>query len=146
MTTETTPTILIIDDEPDILELLCRIILMDDYNCLVAESAEEGLKIMSNNDVDVVICDYVMPGESGTDFLKTVRSQWPRTVRIMITGYADFEAAVQAINECKVFRMIVKPWNNAELRGIIKQALEFKGWISDLLKQVHDQERLLVNV
>jgi DNA-binding NtrC family response regulator len=141
-----TPSILIIDDEPDILELLCRILLMDDYNCLVAESSEEGLKIMSSEEVDVVICDYVMPGDSGTDFLKTVRAQWPKTVRIMITGYADFEAAVQAINECKVFRMIVKPWNNEELRKVVKQALEFKDWVSDLLKQVHDQEQLLINV
>lgn len=120
------PVILLVDDENDILADLKTVLQRDDYSFLLADNAERALAILRDYHVDVIISDFFMEGIAGNDLLSEVRNSWPHIVRILITGYADFDAAVQAINEGKVFRILVKPWDNNELRIIVKQALKYQ--------------------
>lgn len=99
--------------------------LDDDYDIFSAASAEEGLEILrTNEEIQIVISDYRMPGMNGVDFLKEVYSNWPDTVRMVLSGYADTAAVVEAINDGQIFRFIPKPWDEEELRTTIRMGLE----------------------
>ena len=90
MSDELTPaTILCVDDEPNILSALRRLFRPKGYKVLVAESGKAGLELLQNEQVDLVISDMRMPEMDGAQFLEHVRAQWPETVRILLTGYAD---------------------------------------------------------
>lgn len=117
--------ILCIDDEINVLKSLKRVFLEDDYEILTAESGEEGLDILkSEQPVQIVISDYRMPGMNGVDFLKAVYENWPDTVRIVLSGYADTASVVEAINEGQIYKFIPKPWNDNDLRVTVSNALE----------------------
>ncbi|NTV48050.1 MAG: response regulator [Geobacteraceae bacterium] len=117
--------ILCVDDERNVLRALERIFLDDDYDIVLAGSAEEGLKVMEESGpFQVVISDFRMPVMNGVDFLKEVYDHWPETVRIVLSGYADAGAIVAAINEGHIYRFIPKPWNDDELRVTIQNCLE----------------------
>jgi two-component system NtrC family sensor kinase len=117
--------ILCVDDEPNVLNALKRLFMDEDYTVLTAASGQDGLEILKKEDaVQVVISDYRMPGMNGVEFLKEVRNQWPDTVRIVLSGYADTAAIVSAINEGEIYRFIPKPWNDYELKVTIANALE----------------------
>ena len=115
--------ILFVDDETANLRLLERL-FRNDYEMLVAESGAEALEILSVHDVAVIISDQRMPEMTGIDFLKRAAEMRPQTVRIMLTGYTDAEALVEAINSGIVYKYITKPWNNEDLRHTIKRALQ----------------------
>jgi YesN/AraC family two-component response regulator len=108
-------TLLIVDDEPNVLKSLKRLLLDTDYKILMAESGEEGLKLFEDNEIHVVISDYRMPGMNGVEFLRLVKEKSPDTIRLILSGYADAVAIVEAINEGQVYRFITKPWNDQEL-------------------------------
>lgn len=117
--------ILCVDDEQNVLKALQRIFLDDDYEIVIAGSAAEGLKALAESGpFQVVISDYRMPATNGVDFLKEVNQRWPDTVRVILSGYADAGAIVDAINEGQIYKFIPKPWNDTELRGTIKNGLE----------------------
>lgn len=118
--------ILCVDDERNVLRSLERVFLDDDYELVTAASGEEGLQIMaaSGDTFQVVVSDYRMPVMNGVDFLKAVYGQWPDTVRIVLSGYADAGAIVAAINEGHIYKFIPKPWNDEELRVTIQNCLE----------------------
>jgi two-component system NtrC family sensor kinase len=117
--------ILCVDDERNVLRALERIFIDDDYEVHIAGSGDEGLKIMAESGpFQVVISDYRMPVMNGVEFLKSVYSRWPETVRIVLSGYADAGAIVAAINEGHIYRFIPKPWNDDELRITIENSLE----------------------
>ncbi|NOY65598.1 MAG: response regulator [Nitrospirae bacterium] len=117
--------ILCIDDERNVLRSLKRVFLEDDYEILTAESGKEGLEILkSEQPVQIVISDYRMPGMNGVDFLKAVYENWPDTVRIVLSGYADTASVVEAINEGQIYKFIPKPWNDNDLRVTISNAIE----------------------
>lgn len=117
--------ILCVDDEINVLKSIRRLFLDDDYEILTASSGEEGLEILATAyPVPVVISDYRMPGMNGVDFLKQVCLQWPATVRIVLSGYADTAAIVSAINEGQIYKFIPKPWHDDELRVTIAKAVE----------------------
>lgn len=117
--------ILCVDDEQNVLKALQRIFMDDDYEIVIARSAEEGLKALEESGpFQVVISDYRMPATNGVDFLKEVNQRWADTVRIILSGYADAGAIVDAINEGQIYKFIPKPWNDTELRGTIKNGLE----------------------
>ncbi len=117
--------ILCVDDEPNVLKSLIRLFMDEDYEVLTAESGEDGLKELEDNqDVQVVISDYRMPGMNGVDFLKQVCEKYPDTVRIVLSGYADTAAVVDAINEGQIYKFIPKPWNDDELKVTIAKAAE----------------------
>lgn len=117
--------ILFIDDEANILRSLERVFLDDEYEILTARSASQALEILSDiSPVQVVVSDYRMPQMNGVELLRTVREKWPETVRAVLSGYADTEAIVSAINDGQIYRFIPKPWNDTELRMAIAAAVK----------------------
>lgn len=127
--------ILCVDDERNVLRALERIFLDDDYEIVLADSGEEGLKLLdSRGPFQVVISDYRMPVMTGVDFLKVVYERSPDTVRIVLSGYADAGAIVAAINDGHIYKFIPKPWNDEELRVTIQNCIERYF----LLKQNHE--------
>ena len=115
--------ILIVDDEPANLRTLSRL-FREDYEVLTAASGNEALALLGQHDVALLITDQRMPGMTGIELLKKTVPLRPRMVRIILTGYTDVDALVEAINCGQVYRYVAKPWNNDELRLTVKRALE----------------------
>ena len=118
--------VLVVDDEPQITEVLKQFLEAEDYNVFAAGSAEEALGLLRKNVIDVVVSDESMPGMSGTTFLGIVRSEFPDTVRILLTGLTDFDTALNAINIGEIYRFFTKPCNFKELRVTVRQAIQQK--------------------
>lgn len=116
--------ILCVDDEVNVLKSLKRLFLDEDYEILTAESGKEGLAVLEQQPVQVVISDYRMPEMDGVTFFKEVHERWPETIRIVLSGYADTAAVVAAINEGQVYRFIPKPWSDDDLKITIAKAVE----------------------
>jgi len=115
--------ILIVDDEINILNTLKRLLKNSDYEILITTSQGVALDHLSNSSVAVIISDQRMPHMQGTHLLEKARSISPETVRIMLTGYADMQSAMDAINIAAVHRYLTKPWIDAELVTIIQEAV-----------------------
>ncbi len=117
-------TVLFVDDEQPIRNALERVFHeRDDIRCLFADSGAEGLKILGQEEVWVVVSDYLMPGMRGIEFLAKAKTLHPETVRIMMTAHADLSIAIQAINRSEAFRFVTKPWDNQELMETVDEAL-----------------------
>ena len=116
--------ILLVDDEPNVTSALSKVLRSQPYEILVARSGQSALAILHEHEIQVVVSDERMPGMSGSQLLATVRKLYPTTVRIMLTGHANTEAAIRAINEGEVYRFFSKPCNAEELSATIRQALE----------------------
>jgi len=118
------PKILVVDDEPDNLDLLYRTFYRE-FKVLRAENGPAALEILSNEgDVAVIISDQRMPHMSGTEFLSLTATQYPDIIRIILTGYTDVEDLVEAINSGKVFKYVTKPWDDEELKVVVRQAVD----------------------
>ncbi|MEE9441775.1 MAG: response regulator [candidate division Zixibacteria bacterium] len=117
-------TILIVDDELNVLKSLKRLLLGNDYKLLTATSGKDGLDILKENKVQIVISDYRMPEMTGVEFLNIVKDKYPDTIRMILSGYADVSAVVEAINEGHVYKFIGKPWNDQEVITTIMRAFE----------------------
>ena len=115
--------ILFLDDEPYILNALNRLFIDEPYEIMTFESPLKALEKMGEEEVAVVVSDHEMPEMKGTAFLEKVRDRWPDTIRIILTGYANFENSISAINQGNVYRFISKPWDNNELKMTIKNAI-----------------------
>ena len=124
------PTLLIVDDEPDVLDSL-RHLLHRTYRVLTAGGGDEALAILLNDDVHVILSDQRMAGMTGDVFLSQARKLRPDSVRMLLTGYADIQAVINAINEGNIFRYIVKPWDAIELEAVIRQAVEQYDLLAD---------------
>src|SRR6267142_336201 len=118
-----THKLLIVDDEMANLRLLERL-FRQDFNCLTASSGEEAIQLLSQHDVAILITDQRMPQMSGIELLKRTAELRPHMSRILITGYTDVAALVEAINCGLVHRYISKPWNNDDLKVKVALALE----------------------
>ncbi|NMF86923.1 ATPase, T2SS/T4P/T4SS family [Aromatoleum petrolei] len=116
--------ILFVDDEPAILKALTRIFRSQSYEVLTAGNSTEALARLKEAPVQVIISDYMMPGMNGAELLKHVKKLYPDTIRIMLTGHADTGAVMGAINEGAVYKFILKPWNDDDLRVTVSLALE----------------------
>ena len=116
-------TILVVDDEPDVVQSV-RDLLRLDYKVLTATKAEDGVKLMAEHPVDVVMTDQRMPEMTGVQFLDKIRGPHPEATRLLFTGYADIRAVIDAINQGNVYRYITKPWDPDELQTIIREACE----------------------
>ena len=118
------PKLLVVDDEPDNLDLLYRTFHRD-FKVLRAESGPSALEILAREgDVAVIISDQRMPLMSGTEFLSLTATQYPDIIRIILTGYTDVEDLVEAINSGKVFKYVTKPWDDEELKAVVRQAVD----------------------
>ena len=125
-------TLLCVDDESSILAALRRVFRTEGCRILVAGSGAEALTLLEAEKVTVVISDMRMPGMDGARLLAIVRERWPDTARVLLTGYADMDSTIQAINEGQIYRYIQKPWDEHELRLTVRQAAE---------RQMLEQER-----
>ncbi len=118
-------SILIVDDDPNVLSALKRTLTEEDsYRIYTAESGVEGLAVLKDNGIKLVISDEKMPGMAGTEFLSAAKTLFPDTVRIMLTGHASIEAAMNAINNGEIYRFFAKPWDDIELKISIRLAIE----------------------
>lgn len=116
--------ILFVDDEVHMLASMRRLFRRESYEILTASSAAEGLDLLRDRPVSVIVSDQRMPEMGGAEFLHNSLERSPHSVRIILTGHADIEAAVQAINEGEVYRYVAKPWGDEELKGIIRAAAQ----------------------
>jgi two-component system probable response regulator PhcQ len=115
-------TLLIVDDEPAILKALQRIVRDEGYRVFTALDAEEALRLVASESVDVVLSDMDMPGMSGLDLMVRLRRNHASVVRLLLTGRGTLAAAVGAINDGEVYRFMTKPWDIDELREVLRQA------------------------
>ena len=116
-------TLLVVDDEADVVQSVQDLLRLD-YRVLTATKPQEGLDLVRDLEVHIVMTDQRMPGMTGVEFLSQVRKEQPDAVRLLFTGYADIKAVIDAINQGSVFRYINKPWDPDELQTIIRQAAE----------------------
>ena len=116
-------TLLIVDDEVDVLESL-RHLFHRTYRVLTASGGGQALELLDEHEVHLILSDQRMPGMSGDVFLSQARRLQPDAIRMLFTGYADIQAVINAVNEGHIFRYILKPWDAVELEGIIRQAAE----------------------
>jgi len=122
MNTVVKPSILLVDDEERILRTLTMLLRMQ-YQVFSTTDGNEALKIMAKEKINVVISDQRMPLMVGTELLRQAKTLSPNTVRILLTGYADAEAALDSVNEGEIFRYINKPWGPKELRDTVADAV-----------------------
>jgi diguanylate cyclase (GGDEF)-like protein/PAS domain S-box-containing protein len=115
-------TLLIVDDEPHILAALQRVLAEEGYRVLAATSGHEGLELLATNPVQVILSDQRMPEMSGTEFLSRVKVLYPDTVRMVLSGYAELETVVRAVNEGAIYKFFGKPWDAEQLRAQISDA------------------------
>jgi response regulator RpfG family c-di-GMP phosphodiesterase len=119
-------TLLLVDDETNILSSLKRVFRPQGYNIVTATNGKEGLEILQENKVDLIISDMQMPEMDGATFLSQVAEQRPDIVRILLTGYSDITSTISAINEGRIYKYICKPWEDNDITLSVKRALEQK--------------------
>lgn len=118
--------LLCVDDEPNILSALRRVFRQAGYQVRIAASGAEGLQLLEQESVDLVISDMRMPEMDGARFLARVREGWPDILRLLLTGYADMQSTIAAINQGEIFRYVSKPWDDNDLLLTVRHALERK--------------------
>jgi response regulator RpfG family c-di-GMP phosphodiesterase len=94
------------------------------YEIHTAESAAEGRKILESNEIEIIITDQRMPQMTGVEFLESIVKEYPEPMRILLTGYTDMQALIDAVNKGHIYRYLNKPWNEEELKMFIRQAYE----------------------
>jgi signal transduction histidine kinase len=137
--------LLVVDDEPDLVQSVKDLLRLD-YRVLGATRAAEGLQIMGREKVHIVMTDQRMPEMTGTEFLRTLRDNYPDTVRLLFTAFADLDAVTDAINQGNVYRYISKPWEPPELQAVVKQAAEYYDLVAErkkLLDEVQEKNKQL---
>lgn len=119
-------TLLLVDDEPNILAALKRFIRRDGYQILTASSGQEGLDLLARHEVDVIVSDQRMPGMTGVEFLRAVKTLYPETVRIVLSEFTELKSITDAVNEGAIYKFLTKPWEDEQLRTHIKEAFQHK--------------------
>ena len=117
-------SLLLVDDEENITRSLIRLLRQDNYKIYTAKSGEEGLEILKQHQIGVILSDQRMPEMSGTEFLSKVRKNYPDTIRIVLSGYTDLRSVTDAINEGEIYKFLTKPWDDNLLRGNISEAFK----------------------
>lgn len=117
-------TVLCVDDDKNILRSLIRLLRKENYRLLTASCGEEGLKVLEKNEVHMVISDQRMPNMSGTEFLAALKEKYPDVLRIILSGYTEVDSITESINKGHIYKFLLKPWNDENLKLEIKQALE----------------------
>ena len=132
-------TIVLVDDEEMVLTSLRSILSLEtDYQVRTFLTGQEALDFIEKNEVDLVISDYLMPEMDGISFLARVRDMKPQIPRIILTGYADKENAIKAINEVGLYQYIEKPWDNEDLMIIIRNGLEKQKLLKKLQEKIQE--------
>lgn len=119
-------TLLLVDDEENVLKALQRVFRRDGYRVLAASRVQEAFELLASNEVQVIVSDQRMNDVSGTEFLGRVKELYPRTVRLILSGYTDLATVTEAINRGAIYRFLTKPWDEEALRHHIREA--FRTW------------------
>lgn len=117
-------TLLLVDDEASVLNALKRVLRRLKCTLHLAESGQKGLEILEQHSVDLVISDMRMPEMSGEEFLQQVAERWPDTERVVMSGYSDTQATIDAINKGKISRFMTKPWQDDEVLSVVSKGFE----------------------
>jgi len=136
--------ILCVDDEEGILNSLKRLLRKEPYKIFTAAGGVAGLELLSQHPVQIVISDQRMPGMSGTQFLQEVKKEWPDTIRVILSGYAEADSILESINQGEVYRFLAKPWKDESLKATIRQCFDHYDMIQEN-HQLHDQTRQHLN-
>jgi len=139
------PVILLVDDEEMILTSIKSFFAIEtDYDVLTYTSPLQALQDLDNKikSVDLVISDYLMPEMDGISFLAEVKKRFPLVPRILLTGYADKENAIKAINNVGLYQYIEKPWDNDDLRMVIRNGLEKTILLKQLEEKIREAEKV----
>jgi DNA-binding NtrC family response regulator len=134
-------TVLVVDDEIDVRDAICRVIRSPGYRILRTCDPREAIEILAREDVDVLLSDIDMPGMSGHELMRAARRSRPGAVRVFITGAGTMEAAVRAINEGEVHRFVVKPYEPPALRQLLVEALARKAELAQVSRAALRSER-----
>ncbi|MCZ6766728.1 MAG: SpoIIE family protein phosphatase [bacterium] len=133
------------DDETVVTQSLAAFLdLETDYRVRQSQSPHEALSLLRESPVDVVISDFLMPEMNGIEFLLEVRKLYPEIPRIMLTGYADKENTIRAINEVGLFQYIEKPWDNDQMLLVVKSAVANKGLRASLTERIRELDSVLL--
>lgn len=139
--------ILVVDDEEMVLVSIKSFLMLEtDYDVLTANSPPEALDLLKQRTVDLVISDYLMPEIDGISLLLQVKHLQPHAIRILLTGYADKENAIKAINEVGLYHYIEKPWQNADLALVIRNGLEKRFLIEKLQQKIGELQMAQENL
>lgn len=130
-------SVLYVDDEPSNLRAF-KATFKWDFHIFLAETGYEGLEILRENQVQVVIADQRMPEMTGFEFFKKLVAEFPEPTRIILTGYSDMGVLIKAINECGIYQYLTKPWNENELKYVLERACEIYQLRKDNKKLIHD--------
>ncbi len=125
------PTIALIDDEELILKSLSRLMRKTDWEVLAFADPTEALARLADRDIDIVVSDYRMPEMTGVEFLNCFKEHHPDTLRIILSGQADMQGVLNAVNQSEVYRYMLKPWEDEELLHTLRTALRY----NDLLRE-----------
>lgn len=118
-------TLLLVDDEENVIRSLRRLFRQEPFTVLTANSGAEGLQILEQQPVSVILSDQRMPGMIGSEFLKIVKERYPHTIRIVMSGYTELESITSAINDGAVFKFLLKPWEDEKLLAHIRDAFSY---------------------
>lgn len=122
---ESANVVLLVDDEEMVVTSIKSFLTLEtDYDVVAFTSPQEALEFVKGNKVDLVISDYLMPDMDGIEFLAHIKDAQPEATRVLLTGYADKENAIKAINDVGLYQYIEKPWENEDLKLIIRNGLE----------------------
>lgn len=132
--------VLYVDDEKNNL-LSFKASFRRDFDITIAESGTEALDILKKNEFDIIITDQRMPEMTGIQFLESVLKSYPEPIRILLTGFSDIQAVIDAINKGQVYRYLTKPWNEDEIRQIIFSCYEVLSLRRENSRLLKDLER-----
>ena len=141
--------LLYIDDEPNNL-ISFKAAFRKDYEIFTAESGAEGRRILQSNKINVVLTDQRMPFMTGVEFLESIVNTYPDVIRILITGFSDIQAVIDAVNKGQIYHYVQKPWDEAYLKNIINNAFEIfrlreeNNFMMDQLKISNEQLEFLL--
>ncbi|MFN3580627.1 MAG: response regulator [Pseudomonas sp.] len=136
----------IVDDEPNVLNSLRRVLRSDQWQLECCSNPHEALEALQHDEYAVIISDYQMPGLDGVTYLRFARQRQPDAVRMVLTGQHDREAMLRAINQAEIHRFLLKPWDDYELRTAVQSAAALYGVRQEnrrLLEQVRRQQQSL---
>jgi putative two-component system response regulator len=126
-------TVMVVDDEEMVLTALRTFLELETpYAVVEFTSPRDALVRLEESPVDAVVADFMMPEMDGVQFLKEVRASWPQTSRILLTGYADVQNAIRAINEAGLYYFLQKPWDNEHLKLVVRNGMERSTLVNEL--------------
>ncbi len=139
-------TLLFVDDEENVLKALKRVFLEENYNLFFADNADQALELIDREGIQLVISDFKMPGMNGVDLLREIKKRRPEIIRIMLTGHADVQAVMGAVNEGAVYKFITKPWSDEDLRLSVSLALQQYVLVKEnkILKEITKKQQIKI--